>query len=70
MTHPKWCWVEREFFEINTENSKLVIDHMVGRHCWLCPMKELIMDHRSEFGAHRIHEDGMVIDCSDYDGYE
>ncbi len=27
------------------------------------------MDHRSEFGAHRIHEDGMVIDCSDYDGY-
>jgi transposase InsO family protein len=47
-----------EFFEINTENSKLVIDQMVEMYWWLCPLRELIMDHGSEFGAHRIHDDG------------
>ena len=47
-----------EFSEINTENSKLVIDQMVERYWWLCPLRELIMDHGSEFGAHRIHDDG------------
>jgi len=47
-----------EFSEINTENSKLVIDQMVERYWWLCPLRELIMDHGSEFGAHRIHNDG------------
>jgi putative transposase len=47
-----------EFQEINTENSKLVIDQLVERYWWLCPMRELIMDHGSEFGAHRVREDG------------
>src|SRR5512136_1509113 len=47
-----------EFFEINTENSKLVIDQLVERYWWLCPLRELILDHGSEFGAHRIHDDG------------
>jgi putative transposase len=47
-----------EFSEINTENSKLIIDQMVEKFWWLCPMRELIMDHGSEFGAHRVHEDG------------
>jgi len=31
---------------------------MVERYWWLCPLNELIMDHGSEFGAHRIHDDG------------
>lgn len=47
-----------EFSEINTENSKLVIDQMVDKFWWLCPMREVILDHGSEFGAHRIHDDG------------
>lgn len=47
-----------EFSVINTENSKRVIDQLVERFWWLCPMRELILDHGSEFGAHRIHDDG------------
>lgn len=47
-----------EFSAINTENSKLVIDQLVEKYWWLCPMRELILDHGSEFGAHRIHDDG------------
>jgi putative transposase len=31
-----------EFFEVNTENSKLVINQMVERYWWLCPLMELI----------------------------
>jgi hypothetical protein len=31
---------------------------MVERYWWLCPLRKLIMDHGSEFGAHRIHDDG------------
>jgi putative transposase len=47
-----------EFSEINTKNSKLVINQMVDKFWWLCPMRELILDHGSEFGAHRIRDDG------------
>jgi len=47
-----------EFSSINTENSKLVLDQVIERYWWLLPMRELIMDHGSEFGAHRVHEDG------------
>ena len=47
-----------EFTSINTENSIHVIDQLVHDYWWLCPMRELIMDHGSEFGAHRIDEDG------------
>jgi len=47
-----------EFSAINTENSKLVIDQPVETYWWLCPMKELILDYGSEFGAYRIHDDG------------
>jgi putative transposase len=47
-----------EFKNANTENSKLVVDQLVERYWWLCPMREIIMDHGAEFGAHRIHEDG------------
>jgi putative transposase len=46
-----------EFTEINTENSMLIIDQLVDKF-WLCPLRELILDHGSEFGAHRIHDDG------------
>jgi putative transposase len=31
----------------------LVIDQLVEKYWWLCPMRELILDHCSEFGAHR-----------------
>jgi len=47
-----------EFRNINTENSMLVVDELVERYWWLCPMRELILDHGAEFGAHRVHEDG------------
>ncbi len=47
-----------EFSEIDTENSKLVIDQMVDKFRWLCSMREMIPDHGSKFGAHRIHDDG------------
>jgi len=36
-----------EFLEINTENSKLVVDQLVDKYWWLCPMRELILDHGS-----------------------
>jgi putative transposase len=51
-----------EFDAINTKNSKKVVDQMVERYWWLCPMRELIFDHGSAFGAHRVHENG------DWDG--
>ena len=38
-----------EFTEINTENSKLIIDQLVDKFRLLCPMRELILDHGSEF---------------------
>jgi putative transposase len=47
-----------EFSNINTENSKHVLGQVVDRYWWLLPMRELIMDHGSEFGAHTVHEDG------------
>jgi putative transposase len=47
-----------EFSEINTENSELVVDQLVDKYWWLCHMRELILDHGSESGAHRIHDDG------------
>lgn len=47
-----------EFTEINTENIMLMIDQLVDKFWWLCPLRELILDHGSEFGAHRIHDDG------------
>jgi transposase InsO family protein len=43
---------------INTENSKQVLYQVIDRYWWLHPMRELMMDHGSEFGAHRVHEDG------------
>ena len=47
-----------EFSEINTHNSMLILNRLVEDYWWLCPLRELIMDHGSEFGAHRINEDG------------
>jgi hypothetical protein len=29
------------------------------RYWWLCPLRVLIFDHGSEFGAYRIHDDGI-----------
>ncbi len=47
-----------EFESINTENSKVVINQMVEKYWIICPLRELIMDHGSEFGAHRRDENG------------
>ena len=47
-----------EFTSIDTENSKKVIDQLVEKYWIIRPMRELIMDHGSEFGAHRIDENG------------
>ncbi len=47
-----------EYPTINTENSMKVIDQMVERYWIICPMRELIMDHGAEFGAHRRDEKG------------
>jgi len=47
-----------EYSEINTENSLCVLQQLVDEYWWFCPLRELILDHGSEFGAHRIHEDG------------
>jgi putative transposase len=54
------CW---DFSNINTENSKLIPDQMVDRYGWLLPMRDLIMDHGSEFGAHRVYKDGTWNGC-------
>jgi putative transposase len=42
----------------DTENSILVVDQMVWNYWWLCPMRELIMDHGTEFGGNRVPENG------------
>jgi putative transposase len=47
-----------EFKNVNTENSKLVVNQLVERYWCLCPIRALIMDHGSEFDAHRVHKDG------------
>jgi transposase InsO family protein len=47
-----------EFENINTENTIKVIDQLVERYWLICPLRELIMDHGSEFGAHRLDEKG------------
>lgn len=47
-----------EFTSIDTENTKKVIDQLVERYWIIRPMRELIMDHGSEFGAHRVNEKG------------
>ena len=43
-----------EFVTINTENRIIVVVQMVERYWWLRLMRELIMDHGNEFGAHRV----------------
>jgi transposase InsO family protein len=35
-----------------------VLKQLVGGYWWFYPLRELILDHGSEFGAHRTHEDG------------
>jgi transposase InsO family protein len=47
-----------EFATINTENSIDVVDLVVQEFGYICPLRELIMDHGSEFGAHRRDENG------------
>jgi putative transposase len=48
----------REYVHCNTENSIEIIDELVREYWDICPLRELILDHGSEFGAHKINEDG------------
>jgi len=34
------------------------MDELVSEYWDICPLRELILDHGSEFGAHRINKDG------------
>ncbi|AAM03804.1 integrase [Methanosarcina acetivorans C2A] len=47
-----------EYVHCNTENTIKVIDELVKEYWDIYPLRELIMDHGSEFGAHRINKDG------------
>lgn len=47
-----------EFTGINIENSKKIVDQLIEKYWWLCPMRELILDHGDEFGAYKVSEDG------------
>ena len=45
-----------EYESINTSNSKKIVMKVVENYFYLRPMRELIMDRGSEFGAHRTNE--------------
>ena len=45
-----------EFATINTENSIAIVERLIQEYGSICPLLELIMDHDSEFGAHRTDE--------------
>lgn len=47
-----------EFATINTENSIAVVERAIQEYGPICPLRELIMDHGSAFGAHRRNENG------------
>ena len=47
-----------EFATINTENTIAVVERAIQEYGPICPLRELIMDHGSEFGAHRRDENG------------
>jgi putative transposase len=49
-----------ECSEINIENSLRVLQQLVDEYWWFYPLRELILDHGSEFRAHRIHEGGSM----------
>jgi putative transposase len=51
-----------EYSSQDTENSKEVFKRMVDEYWSIYPMRELILDHGSAFGAHRTDEKG------DWDG--
>ena len=51
-----------EFATINSENTIAVIERAFQEYEPICPVRELIMNHGREFGAHRKDENG------DWDG--
>ena len=50
----------REYIYCNTENTIEVIDELVKEYWDICPLRELILDHGSEFGAHRINGSSLL----------
>jgi len=48
----------KEYVYCNTQNTIEVVDELVKEYWDICPLRELILDHGSEFGAHRINKDG------------
>jgi putative transposase len=48
----------RALKQFNTANSIAVLDRVIQEYGQIRPLRELIMDHGSEFGAHRVDENG------------
>jgi putative transposase len=48
----------QEFATTNTANTITVVDEVIREYNQICPLRELIMDRGSEYGAHRINQDG------------
>lgn len=51
---------------INTKNSIEVVDPAVQEFWSICPLRERIMDHGSEFGDHRREKNGVFMKRSSY----
>jgi len=47
-----------EYVYCNTQNTIEVMDELVRKYWDICPLRELILDYGSEFGAHQINKDG------------
>jgi hypothetical protein len=47
-----------EYVHCSTQNTIEIIDEFVRKYWDICPLRELILDHGSELGAHRINKDG------------
>ena len=47
-----------EFAAINMENTISTVKQLIQEYGPICPLREMIMDHGSEYGAHRRDENG------------
>jgi len=47
-----------EYVSANTKNTIKTVSRLIEEYFEICPLRELIMDHGSEYGAHRRNPDG------------